>query len=222
MIVSISVKPASASGARQDRPDWSQKLHDFHGEAWTSIPSSAPRTRCLAWRAGVNAWLSPCAHGAISLMRGREGNGGGGVFLLTALFYRSTGDPHVQAISRRARGRRSRRRGSRSGDRGAPGRHDVPGRRTFLASLHTIRTVASTVPANGDVDPYGLAVVPSDVGSLHAGDYLSATSTPSPTTRGRARRSSRSPRPARGRCSPRSAQARCPAAVPEASASRPR
>ena len=31
----------------------------------------------------------------------------------------------------------------------------------FLASLHTISTVASTVPANGDVNPYGLAVVPS-------------------------------------------------------------
>jgi hypothetical protein len=42
----------------------------------------------------------------------------------------------------------------------------------FLASLHSISTVASTVPANGDVNPYGLAVVPSDAGALHAGDYL--------------------------------------------------
>jgi hypothetical protein len=42
----------------------------------------------------------------------------------------------------------------------------------FLSSLHTISTVGSTVPANGDVNPYGLAVVPTTVGSLTAGDYL--------------------------------------------------
>jgi hypothetical protein len=42
----------------------------------------------------------------------------------------------------------------------------------FVASLHTISTVGSTVPANGDVNPYGLAVVPTSVGSLKAGDYL--------------------------------------------------
>jgi sugar lactone lactonase YvrE len=32
--------------------------------------------------------------------------------------------------------------------------------------------VASTVPANGDVNPYGVAVVRQDVGSLHRGDTL--------------------------------------------------
>jgi len=42
----------------------------------------------------------------------------------------------------------------------------------FISSLHTIRTIASTVPANGDINPYGLAVVPASVGSLHAGSYL--------------------------------------------------
>ncbi len=42
----------------------------------------------------------------------------------------------------------------------------------FLSSLHTISTIGSTVPANGDVNPYGLAVVPATVGSLTAGDYL--------------------------------------------------
>jgi hypothetical protein len=42
----------------------------------------------------------------------------------------------------------------------------------FVASLHTISTVGSTVPANGDVNPYGLAVVPTSIGSLKAGDYL--------------------------------------------------
>jgi hypothetical protein len=42
----------------------------------------------------------------------------------------------------------------------------------YLASLHTVSTIGSTVPANGDVNPYGLAVVGSSAGSLKAGDYL--------------------------------------------------
>ena len=43
---------------------------------------------------------------------------------------------------------------------------------TFLGSLHTVTTVGSTVPANGDVNPYGLVVVPASGGSLRAGNYL--------------------------------------------------
>ncbi len=35
-----------------------------------------------------------------------------------------------------------------------------------------VRTIASTVPANGDVNPYGVAVVPMTQGSLTAGDIL--------------------------------------------------
>jgi hypothetical protein len=42
----------------------------------------------------------------------------------------------------------------------------------FLASLHTVSTIGTTVPSNGDVNPYGLAVVLTSVGSLKAGDYL--------------------------------------------------
>ena len=42
----------------------------------------------------------------------------------------------------------------------------------FLKSLHAIKTIGSTVPANGDVNPYGIALVPRSVGSLAAGDYL--------------------------------------------------
>jgi hypothetical protein len=42
----------------------------------------------------------------------------------------------------------------------------------FLTSLHTIRTIASTVPSNGDVNPYGVALVQHSAGSLVAGDYL--------------------------------------------------
>jgi hypothetical protein len=42
----------------------------------------------------------------------------------------------------------------------------------FLSSLHSISTIGSTVPGNGDVNPYGLSVVPRSAGSLKAGDYL--------------------------------------------------
>ena len=43
---------------------------------------------------------------------------------------------------------------------------------TYLSSLHSIRTITSTVPANGDVNPYGVAIVPRTVGVLTAGDFL--------------------------------------------------
>ena len=42
----------------------------------------------------------------------------------------------------------------------------------FVASLHTASSIGSTMPANGDVNPYGLVVVPASVGSLTAGDFL--------------------------------------------------
>jgi hypothetical protein len=42
----------------------------------------------------------------------------------------------------------------------------------FLDSLHTVSTIGSTVPPGGDVNPYGLAVVPRSTGALTAGDYL--------------------------------------------------
>jgi hypothetical protein len=43
---------------------------------------------------------------------------------------------------------------------------------TFLGNLKTITPVASTVPTNGDVNPYGVVVVPATVGRLHRGDVL--------------------------------------------------
>ena len=49
---------------------------------------------------------------------------------------------------------------------GASGAH------LFLHSLTKQTKVASTVPANGDVNPYGVAVVPTSTGSLVAGDVL--------------------------------------------------
>ncbi len=42
----------------------------------------------------------------------------------------------------------------------------------FLASLSTPSMVASTVPANGDVNPYGIAIVPQTTGKLTAGNFL--------------------------------------------------
>jgi len=43
---------------------------------------------------------------------------------------------------------------------------------SFLGQLHGPTQVASTVPANGDVNPYGVAVVPASAGRLTAGDIL--------------------------------------------------
>ena len=43
---------------------------------------------------------------------------------------------------------------------------------SFLSQLRTSTQVASTVPANGDVNPYGVAVVQTSAGKLTAGDTL--------------------------------------------------
>jgi hypothetical protein len=42
----------------------------------------------------------------------------------------------------------------------------------FLSRFHTITTIASTVPFNGDVNPYGTAVIARSAGRLHAGNVL--------------------------------------------------
>jgi hypothetical protein len=42
----------------------------------------------------------------------------------------------------------------------------------FLSTLTKVSTLASTVPANGDVNPYGLTMVPRSVGKLKAGELL--------------------------------------------------
>jgi hypothetical protein len=43
---------------------------------------------------------------------------------------------------------------------------------TFIGSLKHTKVVASTVPANGDVNPYGVAVVPRSTGDLNRGNVL--------------------------------------------------
>jgi hypothetical protein len=42
----------------------------------------------------------------------------------------------------------------------------------ILNKLKTITTLSSTVPSNGDVNPYGLVKVPRTIGNLTEGDYL--------------------------------------------------
>jgi len=44
--------------------------------------------------------------------------------------------------------------------------------KTFIGGLHHTKVVASTVPANGDVNPYGVAVVPHSTGNLYRGNVL--------------------------------------------------
>lgn len=48
------------------------------------------------------------------------------------------------------------------------------GTTTDLGGLTTQSQVASTVPANGDLNPYGVAVVPRTVGNLVRGDILAS------------------------------------------------
>jgi hypothetical protein len=43
---------------------------------------------------------------------------------------------------------------------------------TFIGGLHHVKLVASTVPKNGDVNPYGVAVVPHSTGDLQRGNVL--------------------------------------------------
>src|ERR1700689_5105612 len=43
---------------------------------------------------------------------------------------------------------------------------------TFIGPLNHTKVIASTVPANGDVNPYGVAVVPHSTGDLYRGDVL--------------------------------------------------
>jgi hypothetical protein len=42
----------------------------------------------------------------------------------------------------------------------------------FIGPLHNTKVVASTIPANGDVNPYGVAVVPRSTGNLDRNDVL--------------------------------------------------
>jgi hypothetical protein len=43
---------------------------------------------------------------------------------------------------------------------------------SILNKLKTIKTISSTVPTNGDINPYGLVRVPRTIGNLQEGHYL--------------------------------------------------
>src|SRR5579862_3964116 len=43
---------------------------------------------------------------------------------------------------------------------------------SILKKRNTIDTISSTVPANGDINPYGLVRVPRTIGNLREGHYL--------------------------------------------------
>ena len=44
--------------------------------------------------------------------------------------------------------------------------------RSFLSTLNHVDTLVSTIPANGDVNPYGMAIVPVTMGTLVANNIL--------------------------------------------------
>jgi hypothetical protein len=56
---------------------------------------------------------------------------------------------------------------------------------SFLSTLHKIDTLASTVPANGDVNPYGVALVPVTMGSLVQNSVLVSNFNDSANLQGR-------------------------------------
>jgi hypothetical protein len=43
---------------------------------------------------------------------------------------------------------------------------------SFIGPFNTVTTISTTIPANGDVNPYGIARVPRSTGSLVEGRYL--------------------------------------------------
>jgi hypothetical protein len=55
---------------------------------------------------------------------------------------------------------------------GTAGSASASGPPAFIGPLHTTSVVASTVPANGDQNPYGVAVIPVSTGALVQGNVL--------------------------------------------------
>jgi len=55
----------------------------------------------------------------------------------------------------------------------APGAEALPSTSpAFISQFHHLKTVASTVPRNGDLNPYGVFVVSQSTGRLHRGNVL--------------------------------------------------
>ncbi len=54
----------------------------------------------------------------------------------------------------------------------AAGSANAQGSSAFVGPLHQVSKIASTVPGSGDVNPYGVAVIPSSTGDLSRGNIL--------------------------------------------------
>ena len=46
------------------------------------------------------------------------------------------------------------------------------GQPSFISHFHKLATIASTVPGNGDINPYGVAVIATATGNLQRGNVL--------------------------------------------------
>ena len=55
---------------------------------------------------------------------------------------------------------------------------------SFIGDMNTVKAHVSTVPANGDVNPYGVAVVPVSTGTLESGHVLVSNFNNSANTQG--------------------------------------
>ena len=78
------------------------------------------------------------------------------------------------------------------------------------------KVIKSTVPSNGDVNPYGIFEIPDTVGRLVKGNLLIVTSTPSRTFRALGPRSCRFRQAVLSASSPKLALKVFPALAPEA------
>ena len=90
-----------------------------------------------------------------------------------------------------------------------------PNEGAFIGPFNTVTTLTSTVPANGDVNPYGIVVVPRGVGQLVAGQLLISNFNNAGNAQGTGTTideisPTANPPPALHICSPRSTRLTCP------------
>ena len=94
-------------------------------------------------------------------------------------------------------------------DHGRRERHARAADSSFIGGFDTVSTVSTTIPSNGDVNPYGVAHVPELKGTWSRADSLLVTSTTAPTSREQAPRSCRSQPTGLSVSLPRSMRKKC-------------
>ena len=92
------------------------------------------------------------------------------------------------------------------------------GQQSFIGHFHKISTIALTVPGNGDVNPYGVAVVGRSQGMLHRGSVLVSNFNNKKNLQGTGTTIVQVSPAARGPRSPGSAPSACPGPAPAGSA----